>query len=44
MLKISTSLSRILSHVASAIYSAVLIINKDPPRTCYRLKKETTLC
>lgn len=39
MLKISTSLSRILSHVASTIYPAVLIINKDPPRTCYRLKK-----
>lgn len=35
MLKISTSLSGIQSHVASAIYPAVLITNKGPPRTCF---------
>lgn len=41
MLKFLTSLSRILSHVASTIYAAVLKINRSPPRTCYGFKKET---
>lgn len=44
MFKISTRLSRILSHIASTVYLAELITNKGPPRNDSRLKEETGFC